>query len=211
MQNYFSAVLGEENKKLEEFMVAIKKELDVFFGIDMWQPFVILLNSREDINKLKSRRTEDWLVGWASGCNIFILNEKNFTSESDHKDKSDFWKVLKHEYCHLYFKQITGGDYPRWLNEGLACFLAGQVKKEPSGEDIFKIFDYYDKSDEKTYRVGYFWVEILIEKFGKEKAIKLLKSLDSKTSSAEFAQKFKQNYGLEYGAKEFVNFLKEND
>jgi len=207
MQQYFEADLTKTNKKIEGFLISVRKELNSFFGIKMWQPFVILVNSRKDIDRMHGRKTEDWLVGWTSGCNIFILKPKVFTKESSHKDREYFWKVLKHEYCHLYFKQMTSIDYPAWLNEGLACYLAKQKKTPPSNKEALEIFKYYKKLDKNIYRIGYFWVNFLIKKFGKNKLMELIKSLKPQITEKQFAQNFYRIYQIYYSVKDFEKLL----
>lgn len=206
--NHFEIRPIKFNKELNKFLLKIKKDLGSFFKIKIKDPKIFLLNSREGIDAVCGRRTEDWFVGWTNNNNsIFILEESVFPKESSHKDKRYFWKVLKHEYCHLYFRQLTKNHYPIWLNEGLACFLAEQEKEGISKKQALKVFDYYDKGGKGVYGVSYFWVKLLINSFGKEKLMELLKAMVAIKTKEEFATKFFETYGVRYGKNSFAKII----
>jgi hypothetical protein len=206
MFHYFSVKPIRSNPKLDKFLIATKKEFSDFFGVNVEQPNIFFLNSRKDINKIWNRKTESWQSGWAKNGNIFILNPKIYTKESDHTAKH-FWQTIKHEYCHLYYKKLTGTSYPKWLNEGLACYLAGQVKKSPTLIDIMKVFDYFKRKDWQTYSIGYFWVKLLVEKFGKKKFLGLLKQLEPELSKNEFKSIFYKVYKIKFSEKCLISML----
>jgi len=191
------------NKRIFKFLESTQKELKSFFGVTIENPFVFFIESRRDMDRIIGRKTKQWESGWAENNSIFILNPKIYTKESSHKDIEHFWQVLKHEYCHLYFTKITGGSLPKWLNEGLACYMADQVKKVPTKKKLLKVFDYYSKSDSRIYSIGYSWTKLLIDRFGKRKLLKLIKSVDCDTSERKFAKKFYQVYGFNYSKKDF--------
>jgi len=198
----------QQDKKITEFLKSTQKELSDFFGINIELPTVSFINSREEIDKIWNRKTEEWFVGWTKDNSIFILNPEVYTKESSHKDIGHFWKVLKHEYSHLYYRKIISSGYPKWLNEGLACYLANQVKEKPTRKEALKVFEYYRKGDWLVYKVGYFWIKLLIEKFGKEKLLNLLKKIDSQTTEKEFSKNFRRIYGFHYSNKDFSMLLK---
>lgn len=196
MKKYFNIKLTNPGEKLEKAMARSKKELDSFFKVDLPTPPVFFLNSRKEIDSLKGRKTESWLVGWTNYGSIFILHPDVYTKESSHKNRDDFWKILKHELCHLYFSHFVKNGRPLWLNEGLACYLSGQ--ENPLPEDIFYIFRYFGCLDKDIYKVGYFWVNLLIEKFGSDKLLKLIKGLKSPIDEKSFAAVFYKVYGLRF-------------
>lgn len=197
------------NKKLENFINSTQKELESFFHIKMEPVDVFLIDSRKDIDRIWRKKTEKWLTAWTKNNNIFILNPKNYTRESDHKDIKHFWQTLKHECSHLYFKQLTQANYPKWLNEGLACYLANQVKKELTQKEALKVFDYYSKIDWQIYSIGYFWVKLLIEKFGRKKLLTLLKQLKPNLSEHKFKLIFYKLYKIKFSKKHLSILLME--
>lgn len=203
MQKYCLEVKPARNKKLTNFLLSARRDFKAFFNIKIQPPLVFFVRSRRDIDKLWGRKTENWMSAWVWNNDVFILHPKVYTKESIHKDIAHFWEALEHEYCHLYFRALTGTCLPRWLNEGLACYLAHQTKKPPTKEEALSVFEYYDKSDRKIYAVGYFWVKFLIEKFGKAKLLKLIKTIHPKMTKWRFAASFHQIYKFRFNKKDF--------
>lgn len=196
------------NKKIEEFLKTTQKELSDFYGVTIDQPSIFFIDSHQEIEKIWRKKIEKWCSAWAKDGDIYILNPEIYTKESSHKDIKHFWQVLRHEYCHLYYRNITGVGYPKWLNEGLANYLAGQVKKKPTKEEALRVFDYYDKSDWRIYNIGYFWTKLLIEKFGRKKLLILVKIINPQVTEKEFARKFHKVYGIHYSRVDFKKLLK---
>jgi len=210
MQEFLSgADESKFNKKMAGFLKSIQEELDDFYDISIEQPSVFFIDSRKEINEIWGRKTEEWFSAWAKDGSIFILNPEVYTKESNHKDINHFWQSLKHEYCHLYYRKITNTGYPKWLNEGLANYLAGQVKKKPTKREALRVFDYYQKLDWRIYNIGYFWTKLLIERFGKKKLLTLIKSIGSQTTEKEFAKKFHRVYKFHYSKTDFEKILEE--
>ncbi|MFH1611849.1 MAG: hypothetical protein ABH887_01110 [bacterium] len=116
------------NQSIDQYLKSAKKELDDFFGIDVDLPEVCFINSRKHYDEMMGWKTEEYMVGHAKDGKIYILHPDIYVQESSHKSIDSFWKVLKHEYCHIYFRTITTITkigYPKWLNEGLASYLTG--------------------------------------------------------------------------------------
>jgi len=208
MPSHFILKIEKNNSKLNRFLLAAEKELPDFFGVNIQRPNIFFLDSRKVIDEIRRKKTESWLCAWARNGNIYILNPKIYTKESSHTSEH-FWKTIKHEYCHLYFKQLTGISYPAWLNEGLACYLAGQVNKAPTASQAVKVFDYFQKSDKYIYSIAYFWVKLLIEKFGGKKLLELLKQLKPELSEQEFKLIFYKIYKIKFSNKYFNDLFKK--
>jgi len=206
MLQYFDISPANKNLKLEKFLSKTEKDLAKFFGIKIDKPKIFFVNSRKDMDKIWSEKTEDWFSGWAVNSNIFILHPEKFNKESSHK-KIDFWKTLKHEYVHLYFTKLTGCRYPKWLNEGLACYLADQVKVKIGVDKSVRVFSYFKKYDSMIYFTGYFWVKLLIKNFGHKKLLKLLKQLKPDLTEKKFANIFYKVYKIKFTKKDLSNLL----
>ncbi len=198
------------NKNISKFLKENRLEFDKFFGIKLALPNIRLIADRRAFNNYWNKKTEDWMVGWTKENTIFILNPKNYTKESSHKTITSFWQVLKHEHAHCYFKKITNTNYPKWLNEGLACYLSKQVKLQPMPREALKVFDYFSKNGTQNYKLGYFWVKLLIEKFGTEKFIKLIKTLSDKTTEKQFGRNFYNIYKFRYSKDDFKKVIKRS-
>ena len=63
MKKLLTVKLSTENKKLENFLKATKKELDNFFNSSVPAPTIFLLNSREELDIIWGQKTERWVVG----------------------------------------------------------------------------------------------------------------------------------------------------
>lgn len=184
------------NENIRQLIEEMTEELKTLFGIDAIAPVVHIVGSRAEMDKVKGHKTESWVVGTVKNDEIYLLDKERFESESDHP-KSDFEKVLKHEIVHLYVRAVAGTKEPYWLNEGLACYLAGQVKSKPSSENIGLLREYYDRFDKSIYQVGYFWVNYLVDRFGIEKLIDFLYEWGKASQSPEeFERLFEKEFGL---------------
>lgn len=207
-KNTFEVFASKKYPTIEKFLRRSKRDLKGLFGVDIPLPAVFLLKSRKEIDAIFGKKTESWMVGWAKDNVIFILHPDFFAKESDHKNPEHFWKVLKHEYCHLYFQKATDAHHPQWLNEGLACHLAGQIKKAPSKKEALKVFSYFQNSDKNIYSIGYFWVALLMKKFGKKKMQTLLKNLQPSMTQSQFKKAFYGAFKVRYSKSDFIKMLK---
>ena len=196
------------NKKLEEYYNKAMKELDDFFKIN-WEynkPRIILVPDRKTIDSLRGKKTEPWIVGWASRTNVFLLNPKKFEKESNHKYSNEkFSALIKHEICHCFLDVVAKGysQKPRWLIEGVCIYLSGQNKFKNKPSQLKEFLKYEENVGLSVYRESGFALEFLIKKYGKNKLIKLLKSLSKIKSKKEFATLFKKIYGFDLKYKNF--------
>jgi len=106
--------------------------------------------------------------------------------------------VLKHEYVHIAFRRFCRNTNPKWLNQGLACYLASQPKKLPDSKLALKVLSYYHTIDDNVYIIGYFWVKYLIDRYGKGKFLKLLKSLRNTHDLNGFKRSFYNIFGFKF-------------
>ena len=195
--HFFQFNTLKQDKKYEDYLNSCREDLGKWFQTSVLMPHVFFVQSRKEYDKLMGRKTSDWVTGIMMNNSIFILDPKIYIKESSHDNIKKFWKVLKHEYSHIYYNSLTNGyKNPRWLNEGLACYLAEQNKKEPLREALLNPNKYFDKGGQDIYGVGFFWVKFLIEKYGKAKLLKLIKTIDPKTTKVKFNVNFKKVYGF---------------
>ncbi|MFH0912291.1 MAG: hypothetical protein V1807_01385 [Patescibacteria group bacterium] len=192
----FKSTSTRDPKVISALKLAQKK-LNKFFGIKLELPPVVLLQSRREIDKFWGKKTESWLCAWTKSETIYILDPKVFAKESDHT-AGQFWQVLVHEYVHLYYHIITDSNTgkPRWLNEGLACYLAGQNKTIPAEGDLISLNGFFNVGGQKVYGVGYYWVKYLLDKYPQNKLLQLIRTVDSHTTARQFAYNFQDIYGF---------------
>ncbi|MFA6198623.1 MAG: hypothetical protein WC734_05775 [Patescibacteria group bacterium] len=182
--------------KLQTVMRATQKRYNRFFGKRLNMPIIIMPTSRRQIDQITGRKSAAWSVGWISPGVIYILSPEKYTVESSHNQKSDFWKTLVHEYAHIYIRNIGGYNVPRWLNEGLACWLAKQPKSKPTIDEAFEVLIPYKAYSSLVYKVGTFWVKRLIEKYGQKKIATLISLMGEKMDRDVFKVAFRKTYGL---------------
>jgi hypothetical protein len=188
----------------DDFLEKIYKEslddLNAFYEINWTHhlPRIFVVNDRKTIDLLKGEKTEDWLVGWVEGKTAYILNKNNLKKESNHKYNPDeYFALVKHEISHLFFRTLSGGNAkPIWLNEGVAIYTSGQneFKKKPT--EFSKFLEFYDNGGKEIYSEAGFFVQALIEKFGKPKLLNLVKDLKNIKNKEEFEKFFAKEYGF---------------
>jgi len=209
------SIKTEEHKDLEDFFNKTIEELKVFFDIypKGRRPSLTLVSDRKTINALRGGQTEPWVVGWFGGENVYVLCPENYEAESDHKYSDEEYRALiKHELCHMFVLKICETNRnagPLWIWEGTAIYVSGQNRlKKPLSE--FHAFieqkDYIADAKSLYYESG-FAVGLLIEKFGKEKFLTMLKNLKNLKSEEEFNAYFKELYGFELMLENFNNLL----
>lgn len=195
MAPYSSKLSLTKNPKVLSALKLTQKKLNKFFGIRLELPSVIFVRSRQEIDKLWGKKTENWLCAWTKDGIIYIIDPKVFTKESNHT-ADQFGQVLIHEYVHLYFHAITNNNKPRWLNEGLACYLAGQIKKIPAEADLIVLNSFFNEGEKKVYGVGYYWVKYLIKRYAHKRLLQLIKTIHRGTTMRTFADNFQSIYGF---------------
>ncbi len=211
-------MIFEINSKKDPFIEDIyeksMKELNDFFGIN-WvkkKPSVIIVPDRRTINKLKNEKTEDWVIAWAGmgDHSIYLLDRKNYEKESCHKYSDEkYSSTIKHELAHLFLEIFCKYSYvkPMWLNEGVCIYLSGQNNFKKKPDKFGNFLDFYDKGGKEIYSESGFAVQVLIEKHGKEKFMKLLEGLKDLNSKEKFEKIFYEIYRFKPYYEEFNKLL----
>lgn len=197
-----------EDSKLEKVYERSMEELDSFFQID-WKhnrPNLILVPDRKTIDLLMGRKTEDWVVGWASRSkDVYVLDFKQFGKESRRPySEKEYVALIKHELAHCFSDIVSNFSHkPVWLLEGISGYLSGQnsFKEKP---EVYKTFiDFFDKGGGGVYAESGFAVAFLIETYGKDKLLSLLGQSKECESKQQFATLFQLIYGFELAYENF--------
>ena len=179
---------------------AIKK-FNLFYGLKFGKNVIeiIIVKDRKTIDMLKGKKTERWLVGWANGTSVYVIDRKNYEKDSSHKYSDEIYAALiKHEMAHVFLKFFACAFYkPIWIDEGMSIFLSGQNKFKKKPKKFKGFLECYDKLEEDVYNEAGFFIEFLFNKYGKEKLLELLKGMKDIKSKKEFERLFKQIYGFE--------------
>jgi hypothetical protein len=190
--------------KKDDFLESIFKEsfdaLNVFYGIN-WKhhiPKIIIVDDRKTINLLKGEVTEDWLIGWSEGKTIYVLNKDHLEKESNHTyDAHTYSAFIKHELSHSFYDILSNGHQkPIWLNEGFAIYTGGQNKFKEKPAEFSKFLEFYEHGGKEIYTEAGFFVQGLVEKFGKQKLLDFVKNLKNIKTKEEFEQFFTKEYGF---------------
>ncbi|MBR9706235.1 hypothetical protein GOV14_04320 [Candidatus Pacearchaeota archaeon] len=195
------------NPKLDEAYEKSMKELDSFFKLG-WKynrPNLVLVPDRKTINSLKGKETPEWVVGWTQGNTVYLLSDKNYETQSNHKYSDDeYFALLKHELAHCFSHIISKfSQKPIWLLEGLSIYLSGQLKLRTKPGKYSKFLEFYENGGKGVYSESGFAVEFLVKKYGKEKVIQLLKKAKESKSKEDFADLFKSIYDFELNYNNF--------
>ncbi len=191
-------VKSKEEKSVDKIYNKIMKEYELFFDFN-WKtqkPKIFKLSP-----KIYSELTEGLLrksaTAHAKGEYLFLQN-KYF------KNDKEIERILRHEiahaftYCVAKFRRAK----PHWLWEGIAVYLSKENKNKERSK-FHKFLKNYDSMDRDAYYECGFAVQFLIENYGKQKLLKLIKSLKDIDSKNKFAKKFKEIYGFELKYKNF--------
>lgn len=205
-------LLELEKRPIPQELMDIKdqtlKEYNDFFGIILQREFkMYTIFTREEMDIAAEKKTEDWLAGYSFGQKgqIFLFDSDCYTKETG-RTIYNIKKLIKHEIAHLYFGELTKGNKPKWLNEGLAEYLAQKKKSDKSLEEIVDCIDSVENFIQEHYKTSNTLVDLLITKYGKEKLLLLLHSYHGKE---EFQIAFKEIYNFELTKKNLIENLKE--
>ena len=196
-----------EDSKLDEVYETSMKELDSFFELG-WKynrPNLVLIPDRKTIDNLKGKETEEWLVGWVNGNMVYMLSDKNYETESNHKySDEEYFALLKHELAHCFSNVVSGfTQKPIWLLEGISIFLSGQLKLKTKPEKFSQFIEFFENGGKGVYSESGFAVEFLVQKYGKEKILQLLKKAKESNSKKDFTDLFKSIYDFELNYDNF--------
>lgn len=203
-----------EDEKFDEFYERAMGELNKFFEKN-WildKPIAVFIPNKETYDSVRGRKTDDWERAFACGNSIYLLDPKAYKKDASCHVYSDenFFMLMKHELTHCFWNLFTSKYRPIWLSEGLAIYLAGQYQMRDRPKEFSNFLDFYDELDRYTYDEAGFVVEILVEKFGKEKMLDLLGKLDSVECEDGFYNLFERIYGFRIGYEKMNELLGEN-
>jgi len=200
------------NKQIEGAYKDGMKKFNAFFGFD-WsfnKPNVCILKSRKEMDLLKGMKTERWLIAYAEGKTIFVLDNEKMQKESSHKKhtKEEYSSLIQHELCHLFYNVVSNDCInPIWLTEGVSIYLSGQVEQKKPVKKFSSFLEYYKNGGGKVYDESGTAVKLLVENFGKNKILKLISESRKVEDKKDFEKLFKKIYGFDLSYKKFNDLL----
>ncbi len=207
---------NHQNKIVESIYKKSITKLNIFFNLN-WvnnTPDIYLIEDRKTIDSMMGKKTPGWVIGYINQNSICILNYKKLEQESSHHytndystEKKYYLGMIPHELAHVFSKALNPNIYmPVWLWEGIALYLGGQniLKKKPSKFNNFlNFYRTHGENRPNVYTESGFAIEFLVKKYGKEKLLKLIKSIKKDMPESDFAKLFKKIYGIPLEYKSF--------
>ncbi|MGI6443845.1 MAG: hypothetical protein ACOX06_02455 [Candidatus Dojkabacteria bacterium] len=198
------------SEKIDSFYKKAMEELSEFYQLN-WNrntPFIYLVDSREDYDKLNGFKTEPWVIASAFENGVLMLSPESYEKESIHKYSDDeYFSLIKHEFSHLFYNIFAKNNYPVWLNEGFAIYSSGQLATKKRPKKLSKFLNYYSQGGADVYEESGFVVEGLIKKFGKEKVLKFIKLLPNVRGERVFKETFEKFFDLELSYESIQELL----
>ncbi len=128
----------------------------------------------------------DWYIGDNIGETVIAVSPN---TELTYHDKNSVYGMLPHEYVHTVNYRLNP-EMPLWINEGMALYLANgkplksiQGMRIPTYEEI-QTSNPITFADFNGYQLAHIYIEKMIERFGKEKAMSVI--LGEKTFEIAF-------------------------
>jgi hypothetical protein len=203
-----------KSKKIDDTYKKSLKELEEFYGIKLKEtPNIMIIKDLDQMKKLRGKNIPEWVTGfyypWLNS--IFTMNEKNFKKHKISK-KARYAKLIKHELSHMFIYDLAGKKSPpSWFAEGLAMYTDGGLHWRKKPEKFEKFIEIHKSGNKDVYKEAGFVVELLINKFGKNKILKLLKKQKEVKSKKDFKRVFEQIYKFKINYKNFNNLYREEN
>ena len=198
----------QESKNIREINQACR----VFFNLKsddiIPEPPITFMSTRDEVDAVLSEKTEPWVRAITTRDGLFFVDEEHIEEITCHK-KGNYWGVVHHEMSHWYFDHLTKtwSGKPTWLTEGLAEYMAGQKKNLPIPIKESVTTKYYNHADAEVYQWGKLMVSKLIEDYGKEKFLELIKLISPNMTERSFEKNFKKTYS--FSLDTFENNVKD--
>ncbi len=207
---------GQDKNILKHKVLKAFNDTSKFFKDNLAGATIYIFSSRKEFNRYIGEETETWIIANASPNNeIAILSPVALQRDSIHSSR-EFLPVLKHEFAHLFVNKLANRKtVPKWLDEGLAQFVAKQYKdaeyavKKVENDFCKKLAtksDWNKRVDRQAYQVAALFVHFLIKKYSFQKVKELLFLLDKKYNYANFKKVFFKVYRISLSEveREFV-------
>lgn len=169
----------EYDNKYEEFKIHVKdalnkayKKFNILFSENVKGHLLVkIFSTREDYKNWTGygKNYQNWMVGRCEPKENVIAV---IVPEGAEREESDMLCVIKHEMFHYLLEKTFGEIKNIVLDEGLACFLSGQM---PEPKNIFNKIILCEQFNDKNfanlggYTLAPIYVKHIIEVFGFEK------------------------------------------
>jgi hypothetical protein len=160
------------------------------------------MKNRETMDQVQWRKTDNWNRAVTRWNYIYLFDLDILAEATWWVHKKDLWnytRSIRHEVAHTFFRTYT--NWSKFnitrLNEGMSIYLSGQLVEKRKPVKIENCLEFRDTIWDAVYNESGFVIELLINKYGKDKILELIKSAGKISSKEEFFEKFKEIYGFE--------------
>lgn len=194
---HFKVHFTESDKKVAYRAIQIAEEsyrtITIDIGFIPAKPITILIFPTRKEFEIANRGIQEWAVGQA--CigreNIIIIQSPRSNL------KITLEKIIRHELTHIVLGMVFKKGYiPRWLNEGLAMYEAKEwqlvnnmkiaeaylTKKLLPLSHLNFTFPKNEHQAQLAYAQSFDLLLFIMNKYGKEKIIRLIKELSHETN-----------------------------
>lgn len=173
----FNTILNN-NKKLEKEINSCFLKYNRFFNLKMKPKDIPVYILKE--KDMRMFYPEKWVVGFSNHNTVFVCDGEDI---KDRYNEEAYISIIKHEIAHNFVGSYLGYRcyVPGWLEEGICVFLSGQLKTCYYAP-VVNVTEFFDerKNQHIRYVFGGYFVKYLLEKYGKEKFLKYLKTFKFK-------------------------------
>lgn len=184
-----------KNLKVEE----IYKKVHNFFDFDrVLNIGICFLYSIEEYEFFSGQKFENWMCAFVGYPNLIFLFSPSVIEELTIHKKTEITNLITHELSHIFYGNSKFGKLTL-INEGIATYLSFYDRhKEAEKEGKVKIdkIESLNIDPRKRYSVGFFLVDKIIQKSGKEKLFEFLKNIKETDSEDILKDKLKEITGL---------------
>lgn len=204
MSSYMAGTFEVQDSDLQLHYEKFMQELDDFYQLN-WvenRPSIFVLSTKEEARKSRNQMGLPEFKsasGWVGSGGVYVVSKEIYNELVKPLDLDDqYLMLIKHELSHLFFQHVANfKSKPDWLWEGCAIYLSGQNKYKQRPEKFTDFLRFYEKNVEgNVYHESGFVIQLLVEKFGKEKLLELIKKLQECSSEEEFADLFQDIYNI---------------
>ncbi len=202
------------DKTLDKIKEATIEEYNNFYNMNIDKSIIkiYIFKDRQTLDKIKWRKTENRMIANTKWTHIYLydLDKIEEISKWYHKKNiSKYNETIRHEIAHSFYWLYLNWNYFRAnrLNEGMAIYLSWQIKRKNKPVKFKNFLDFRDNEWEQVYIESWFIIEFLINNYGKEKILELIKSLWKIKSKEEFFGKFKDIYWFELTYENINTFI----
>ena len=169
-------------EKLADYIENESKNIINYFNFDKLNVDVILFSDLDEFRKKHGKNTPNWLCGYYKKedekhiVNTLCLEEYKKTAGHENNTINDLEKLIIHEFvhaCHAQYKLVNIFNSTRWLAEGFAILLSKQDYNNEINVSYEELLN-----DSVSYSNYYAMVKYIIDEYGKDYLLELLKNDD---------------------------------